>query len=150
MPLSGAALLELMRAVLGRNVPFRFRARGSSMHPFVRDGDVVTVEPASSARMRPGDIAAFTDPDTGRLTVHRVATIRGGSFLMKGDNVEFIDGEIPRSSVLGRVARVERNGQRVWLGVGPERGLIAWLSHAGRLGSALAPARWVYRKFWKR
>ncbi len=144
LPLSGAALLDLMRAVLDRGVPFRFRARGGSMSPFVRDGDVVTVEPAA-APVRTGDIVAFVDPASRRLRVHRVAATRGDAFLLKGDNVEVPDGMVQRDGILGRVVRVERDGSPVRLGTGPERGLIAWLSRAGSLGRA----RRLYRRFRK-
>lgn len=142
LSLSGAALLDLMRAVLDRGVPFRFRARGGSMSPFVRDGDVVTVEPAAAAPVRTGDIVAFVDPASRRLRVHRVAATRGGAFLLKGDNVEVPDGMVQRDGILGRVVRVERDGSPVRLGTGLERGLIAWLSRAG----CLARARRVYRR----
>ncbi len=33
-----------MTTVLERGAQFRFTARGSSMHPLIRDGDVLTVE----------------------------------------------------------------------------------------------------------
>jgi signal peptidase I len=139
-----------MRAVLSRGVPFRFRARGGSMHPFVRDGDVVTVQPLGKSRIGAGDIVAFTHPGAGRLVVHRVAAGTGRGLLMKGDNAEYADGIVPLENVLGRVSRVERDGRRIRLGVGPERALIAWLSRSDRLETMLAPARWVYRKIWKR
>ena len=45
LPLSGAAMLGLLEGVLSRGVPFRFRAGGSSMAPFIRDGDVISVSP---------------------------------------------------------------------------------------------------------
>ena len=50
LSLSGEALIELMRAVLARGLPFRFAARGFSMAPFIRDGDVISVSPPLSAR----------------------------------------------------------------------------------------------------
>ena len=139
-----------MRAVLSRGVPFRFRARGCSMHPFVQDADVVTVHPLGKARIGAGDIVAFTHPGAGKLVVHRVAARTGGGLLMKGDNAECADGIVPLENVLGRVSRVEREGRRIRLGAGPERALIAWLSRSDRLESMLAPARWVYRKLRKR
>ncbi|MCE5311237.1 MAG: S24/S26 family peptidase [Acidobacteriales bacterium] len=142
LPLTSAALLDLMRAVLARGVPFRFRARGGSMSPFVRDGDIVTVEPAAAAPARTGDIVAFVEPATQRLRVHRVAATCGGAFLLKGDNVETPDGLVKPDGVLGKVVRVERDGSLVRLGTGPERGLIAWLSRVG----CLAQARRVYRR----
>ncbi|MEA3438827.1 MAG: hypothetical protein U9R58_00935 [Chloroflexota bacterium] len=45
LALSGEALRELMREVLSKGVPVRFRARGWSMEPFIRNGDLICVSP---------------------------------------------------------------------------------------------------------
>jgi hypothetical protein len=131
LPLSGPALLELMRAVLDRDVPFRFRARGWSMAPFIRDGDVISVSPFRGDLPEAGEVVAFVRPDVGNLVVHRVVGRRGTASLIQGDGVaEYSDGIIPAENLLGRVTQVERNGRSVWLGLGLERTVIAWLSQA--------------------
>jgi len=118
-----------MRAVLGRGVPFRFCARGWSMAPFIRDGDVITVSPLQRARPGIGEVVAFIRPGEGNVVVHRVVTRRGADSFIQGDAVpECTDGIIPPQNLLGRVTRIERNGRNVWLGLGPERYAIAWLS----------------------
>ena len=55
--------------------------------------------------------------------------------IRSSDTAAFVlkDCRIPRENLLGRVTRVERNGKAVWLGLGPERTLIAWLSRRGWL-----------------
>jgi hypothetical protein len=129
LPLSGQALLELMRAVLARGVPFRFCARGWSMAPFIQDGDVITVSPIQDALPGIGEVVAFVRPETGSLVVHRVVARHGTARLVQGDGVPaYTDGSIPADNLLGRVTRIERQGYNVWLGLGPERYLIAWLS----------------------
>ncbi len=134
LPLSGRVLLELMRAVLARGVPFRFRARGWSMAPFIRDGDVITISPLQDVPPRTGEVVAFSRPGTGNLVVHRVIALRGSASLVQGDGVAGCrDGIVPADNLVGRVTRVERNGCDVWLGLGPERAAIAWLSRAGWL-----------------
>lgn len=134
LPLSGDALLDLMAAVLARGVPFRFRARGWSMAPFIRDGDVITVAPLGRAAPRVGEVVAFVRPEGGNLVVHRVVALRGASVAIQGDNVpEYPDGLVPPANLLGRVTRIERVGRPVWLGLGPERHVIAWLSRTGLL-----------------
>ncbi len=134
LPLSGKAVLELLRAVLSRGVPFRFRARGWSMAPFVRDGDVITVSPLRHGLPRTGDVVAFVGPGDGRLVVHRVIGRREGGVLIQGDSApECADGVIPGENILGQVTRVERHGRNAWLGLGPERFAIAWLSRTRRL-----------------
>lgn len=143
LSLSGEALLELMRAVLARSVPFRFRARGWSMDPFIRDGDVITISPLRGVLPRVGEVVAFAWSGTPSVVVHRVVGRRGTGSLIRGDGVpEYADGIIPPQNVLGRVTRVERNGHDIWLGLGPERIVIAWLS---RFGLLVSLRRWLTR-----
>ena len=129
LPLSGQALLELMRAVLARGRPFRFCARGWSMAPFIRDGDVITVAPLQQALPRVGEVVAFVRPEEGNLVVHRVVARKAAAVLIQGDNgLEYEDGLIPQENLLGRVTQIERDGHLVRLGLGLERYVIAWLS----------------------
>ena len=131
LPLSGQALLELMRAVLSRGLPFRFCARGWSMEPFIKDGDVITVAPLQHGLPGVGDVVAFVRPADERLVVHRVIARRTSAVLIQGDNeTTYPDGFIPHQALLGRVTRIERHGRTVWLGLGLERYAIAWLSRS--------------------
>lgn len=133
LSLSGLTLLELMRAVLSRGAPFRFSARGWSMAPFIQDGDVVTVSPL---RAGPGigEVVAFVHPQMGMLVVHRIVAKCDGFLFIQADNpADHSEEPVPVKNLLGRVTQVERDGQRVWLGLGPERFVIAWLSRAGLL-----------------
>lgn len=155
LPLSGQALLELMQAVLSKDRPFRFCARGWSMTPFIRDGDVITVVPLQQTLPRVGEVVAFMRPQGGNLVVHRVVARRAEAVLIQGDNqgangLDYSDGIIPQENLLGRITRIERNGHAIWLGLGPERLAIAWLSRAlllvplrDRLAALLKPfSRW--------
>jgi signal peptidase I len=139
--ISGRALAEILQAVLDRGAPFRFRATGFSMTPFVRDGDIVTLAPLSGAPVRRGEVVAFMRPETNKLVIHRVVGQQGDALLIQGDNVHKADGPIPSDHILGRVTRVERGGRPVYLGLGPERQLIALLSRWGLFHRLL---RWVW------
>lgn len=131
IPFSGQALAELMRAVLDRGRPFRFRARGWSMAPFIRDGDVITVAPLEHEIPPIGAVVAFTRPNAGNLVVHRIIARHANGVLMQGDRFSSCaDGLVPLDNLLGRVTHIERSGRPIWLGLGPERTLIAWLSRA--------------------
>ena len=145
--LPGLALIELLRAVLDKGAPFRFQAKGFSMSPFIHDGDVVTIAPLSDTVLRRGDIVAFINPHTQGLAVHRVVEKRGDSFLIKGDNAPETDGLIREADILGRVTGVERGGKSVYLGLGPERFVIALLNRRGLLFSVLLPLGRVLRIF---
>jgi hypothetical protein len=125
LSLSGPALQELLRAVLDRGIPFRLTALGFSMHPFIRDGDILTVSPKPETRL--GDVVAFCHPDTGKLVVHRIMARQPGGYLLRGDNATAADGLVPPEKILGLVTRVERNGKEIRLGRGPERRFIALL-----------------------
>lgn len=128
-PLSGEALLDLLQTVLSKGVPFRFKARGWSMSPFIQDGDVITIAPLKKRKPGVGEVVAFIRPEYGNLVVHRIVARHGNHALIHGDGIpEFPDGIIPLHNILGSVNRIERNNRRIWLGLGPERVLIAWLS----------------------
>lgn len=128
LSLSGPALKEFLRAVLAKGAAFRFQARGFSMHPFIQDGDVITVSSWRSVRLCPGDVVAFCRPDTGKFMVHRILAGNSRGYLLKGDNCSETDGLIPPGDILGRVTKVERNGRVLRLGWGPERRLLALLA----------------------
>jgi hypothetical protein len=132
LSLSGAAFIALLREVLDKGVPFRFRATGFSMSPFIRNGDALTVFPLSG-RPRLGDVVAFVKQETGGLAIHRVVGTRAGHCLIRGDNSSRDDGYVAEANILGRITKVERNGKNALLGLGPERYLIAFLARKGLL-----------------
>lgn len=141
--LSGESLTELMREVLGKGKPFRFQAKGLSMSPFVKDGDVLTVLPFAGSPPRRGDIVAFLHPGTGKVAVHRIVRVESGLFFIKGDNVPEADGSLPVDRILGAVTRVERAGGRVRTRSRRAGAVIASLSRSGLLTKALGTARRV-------
>jgi len=123
------------------------------MHPFIRDGDVLTVSPSRGANLHPGDVVAFCHPDTGRLVVHRILAGTSHGYLLKGDNSIGMDGLIPSINIWGRVTKVERNGRLIRLGCGPERRLLALLARChllqpliSRTSQMLGPILNRYRK----
>jgi len=153
MSLSGPALIELMTAVLENGSSFRFLAKGFSMTPFIKDGDVVTISSFLGRKVRMGEVVAFISPQTQSLAVHRIIGKRKARFLLQGDNVPEADGLVPEEQILGYVERVERQGRIVNLGLGPERRVIAFLNRKGWLlhvryvlWSLLKPLRRIVRR----
>lgn len=133
-------MADFVAAVLERGVPFRFTARGSSMRPFIRSGDVLTLSPLRGRAPRLGEVVAGrTGGD--RLVVHRVVAAGAGTCELRGDNCPGSDGSVPLEAVLGVVTRVERRGRAKRLGTGPEGALLAALSTAGALLPLVALAR---------
>lgn len=148
--LSGLKMVQMLKAVLEKGVPCRFRAKGSSMAPFIRNGDVITISPSFDSRIRLGDVGAFIRPIRGTLAVHRIVRKKGGYFLAKGDNKHNGNERIPNANLLGLVTRVERDGKSVSIGLGPERYLISFLSRNGYLSPVLIYASKIVCPFRKR
>lgn len=122
-------MLELANAVLEKEKSFRFRAQGSSMIPFILNGDVITIQPLRGKVPGIGSVVAFERTDPNMLVVHRVVSRNGDTMFIKGDNAdECIDRNIPIEKIFGVVSLIERDGRKVRLGIGRERLMIAWLS----------------------
>lgn len=106
--LDGCELGDLLAELLARGASARFVARGGSMSPWIRDGDVVTVEPGAARR---GDVAAFRHSRAdGRLRVHRLVRRDADGWLAQGDRLARADGVVPDGEILGVVRQVERDG----------------------------------------
>ena len=122
-------MIDLVKAVHEKGADFRFKARGFSMTPFIRHGDVITI---TSLAVRPpevGMIVAFTHPCNRRLIVHRIVVRRDEAYLIKGDNAFAPDGWVGRAQIFGYVGNVERHGRPVWFSGGGFSGrMIACLS----------------------
>lgn len=124
LPLSNPAVIGLLRAVLAREKPFRFQARGASMSPFLKDGDVITVSPLSGDP-RLGDVVAYVSAETGKLVVHRIVGRMNGHYHIAGDGASGEQDRARRAEILGLITRIERRGKNIRLGLGLERRLIA-------------------------
>jgi len=123
-----------MQDVLSKGAMFHFRAKGWSMAPFIRDGDAITIAPRSQEKTAVGKVVAYIQAPSGRLVVHRVIGRKGPAFLIQGDNTAGETDELVyEQDILGCVTRIEREGHRVFLGLGVERYLVAYLSRHGLL-----------------
>ena len=131
--------LDLSAEILRQGGSFQFRAHGSSMVPFIRDGDLLTVAPTDPGSIEVGQVVLFrTRRD--RLLAHRLVrkSHLGGEWIleMQGDARLSSDRPVPGERVLGRVVRVQRDGRIHH----PDRAL--WLL-AARLWIRLLPLRRV-------
>jgi len=126
--ITGKDFVEILRDVLDKQADFRFQAKGFSMMPFIKDGDVLTISPLSGVSVKLADVLAVINPKTEKLTVHRAVGIKKCCVFLQGDNLPFPDGFIPKENILGRVTKVERQGRKVFLGFGLERYTIVLLS----------------------
>lgn len=103
---------ELLR--LGTSI--RFQARGGSMAPLVREGDVLFVEALHGRSGRFGEVVMCALPG-GRMVVHRVVGRRkrpgGIAWLIKGDVATATEDWLSGDQILGRVTLLEREGRQV-------------------------------------
>ena len=136
---------ELIRALTARGASVRLPVKGSSMHPALRDGDVVTVAPPGPEPVPVGAIVAAEAPVSGGLVVHRVVGRTDAGILLRGDNAADADGTLPEEAVLGVVVKVERNGRLVRPAPAGLRRPLAFLVRGGlirrlnRLRGSLRP-----------
>jgi hypothetical protein len=113
------AASPVIRALLEEGLAVRFRASGDSMHPALRDGDILIVEPVSAGRVRRGNVV-LAQLKRG-LTAHRVVAVtRDGDgrrwFTTRGDGVQECDAPFGPSSLLGIVTTADRNGRLIPIG----------------------------------
>jgi len=129
--LSGHDVGGLVRDLLRDGLPVKVAVTGSSMVPFIRAHDVVCLRPGPGGDLL-GGVIAFLRPGE-RLVVHRVIARTGAGVVTRGDASPETDEPVGWGDVLGHVTGVERRGQPVGLGLGPERALVAVLSRWGLL-----------------
>lgn len=126
--------LKLVGELLSVGNRVRFRANGKSMHPTIKDGEMVTVEPVEPSDVRQGDIILYRNHQS--LVAHRVVAIAGargkGSalcpppsafrphslFFLRGDALPSYDNPVETSQILGKVVSVERDGRSIELNSG--------------------------------
>lgn len=101
----------------------RFRPAGHSMHPTIRDGEVLLVEPVVCADVHRGDVVLYRTGE--RVIAHRVVRVEGGesigySFTLRGDACRSSDEPVSAEQVLGRVVAIERGGRVLTLSRRPQ------------------------------
>lgn len=113
-----AAFTALSAELLANGCAVRFRAEGGSMHPTIRSGELIIVEPVDPVSIRRGDI--LLAKSHGRIVAHRVTAIEAGEvglprFTLRGDAIATPDAPVGAAGVLGLVRTVERGGRQVRL-----------------------------------
>lgn len=106
--------IQLIARVIGKNGWIDLPARGTSMYPFIREGDVCRFVLAEPASIRKGDILLYHTP-YGSLVAHRfchiVASDHQLQYLCKGDSNLAHDEAIAMEQLLGKMAWIKRNGR---------------------------------------
>src|SRR5450755_4579213 len=97
---------ELMTSRLG----FRFQARGRSMWPLIDDGEILHVQPATTATLKVGDIVLFRQG--AKFKAHRIIAKKQGQqqkdeFITRGDASAEVDGVVPGGQIVGKIVAKE-------------------------------------------
>ncbi|MBC7327387.1 GNAT family N-acetyltransferase [bacterium] len=102
-------LEPLIEESLKRGQRVRLTAKGSSMFPFIRNGDVVELE---SFNFQPkfGDILLIRRAD-GKYVMHRVVKVKGELFYLRGDSLNSLEGPFGKENIIGKVVRCYRGGR---------------------------------------
>jgi signal peptidase len=100
--------------LLSLGLGVRFRAPGTSMHPTIRHGDVITVGPVAPSNLKRGDIILYRCQSN--CIAHRVVRIeerygRELTFIVRGDASTSYDAPVKPEQVLGKVVCLERDHQ---------------------------------------
>ena len=105
---------EVTRELLGQGLSVRFQARGASMSPAIRDGEVVQVTPVIVSKLRKDDIVLTRSKNGFRL--HRIvlADPAKDEFITRGDCGQENDPMLKGAQILGLAqAKEVRVGRKV-------------------------------------
>jgi hypothetical protein len=132
--LSGTEFADIAAEILNKGGSFTFVALGSSMLPFVRSKDAVTVIPVSlNMPLAKGDIVLYQSPAAGGIVVHRITGFKRKNLLIRGDFVFGRPEMVEKRRVWGKVKSAERAGKSIKT----DSKVWRW---AGRLWILLYPA----------
>jgi len=165
--------LDVSTELLERGHSVRFQAPGQSMHPTIKEGETITVEPVEPPAVRTGDIILYRTK-TG-VIAHRVIRIEQKAtsseaifkaewpilkgrpspsqssslspqhlFLLRGDASVNCDRQVEGGQILGKVVSVERNGRSI-----DPYSPNAKVMYLTRL-SVSSLKRWIKRAFFRR
>lgn len=132
---------------------------GQSMHPTLREPEMLEVLPCRERPIRRGDVVIFPREAPANLLVHRVIAVRPEGIVTRGDNCRGADAFVtPHHAVIGRVVASWRGNRRRTV-AGGYPGLIrhyvlrlmrllrkAAVLCCGNLYRALAGKGWVARR----
>ena len=130
IPVFSAGFAAFSRSILNAGKALRFQARGGSMSPLLRDGDVLWIWPVEPNMVKYGDVVLFSK-GAHQVVVHRVVRTlmnrSGRCFTVQGDAVAAPDGVFPASSVHGRLVTIERAGKMLCVDH-PVMRVLGWLT----------------------
>lgn len=141
----------LFAETLKRDKYLRFKLIGSSMHPALQEGDLLTAKPVKYQDVRVGDILAYQDISSKRVIVHRlVKKIRRSRILLTMADAAFgCSYDLPvraNTHIIAKVVLLERDKEKIDLST-PQAKFYGSIKAAILL--AYHAAITVHRKFFR-
>ncbi len=106
---------DLIAKVLKKYDEIELPADGTSMYPFIREGDICTFTSCDPSSLKKGDVVLFKS-QRGQLVAHRfiqTETIqRKHYYLFKGDTNLGFDDPVCEEDIIGKLAVVKRNNMK--------------------------------------
>lgn len=99
---------SLMEDVLVQGKPFKFKATGTSMTPFIKNGETITISPVTG-NLTVGDVGVYKDVQNKRVLIHRVTHVLPSGYVFKGDAFHNSDGFVAKTQVVGIVSSIGCN-----------------------------------------
>ena len=99
----------LIKELIRKNKRVKLKARGESMFPAIRDGDVITIAPPDPSKQETGDIVVCMDETSERILIHRIISKSQETITTKGDFCLKSDGARPKSSIIGYVCHIKND-----------------------------------------
>ena len=148
-----ADFLAISQEVLNRGAFLRFRAHGSSMNPFVKNGNILIIEPLNGISVNIGDVVFYHRSDRS-LIAHRLVKInvqKGEPHLItRGDSLNYFDPPVQSWQMIGRVVEIENGQKHLRLSKWSGRifGFLVALSERGRYPHQRRVTRNLGRLWW--
>ena len=122
---------------------------GSSMHPTLRAGEILDIDPYGGKEVRRGDVIVFNPPDKNKFVIHRVVSVKGGAIRTKGDNNQEIDPWVlSPEHIVGKVTYGRSGRRRKRIAVGLEGRVHA--SGVSFLHKGVLSLKALFRPFYHR
>ncbi len=134
----------LTEEILKRGKNLRFQAMGQSMYPFIKNGQIIVIQPMEPSALKTGDVVFFRNKKSkSSYIAHRlIAKQKDGVLITKGDARKDADEPVNPNQVLGKVVTVEKSGRAVSLN-------NAHNQTAGWLISKLSATRIPYMRIYR-
>jgi hypothetical protein len=148
--ISEMELASILTGILASGSSVKFRAHGESMFPFIRNNDLLVIDPGKERMPGIGDVVVYTQSLTGNLIIHRIVRKTGNVWHTQGDNTpDAVEDLLTKNQIQGYVRRILRDGKDSGFGLGPEKILIAILSKNKNLTNILDLSWRIRRKIFQ-